>query len=487
MLNNLRSMLLNFGKYSTFFLLLIVSKSNLSFAQQNTPELGDPYSSVLSLQNEEIIGISSYQRLQRFNAIENNPLVSSYINYLGNLLSRNLLDNKRRYNFFVVDSSQINAFAIPGGFIGLNSGLILLTENEAQLASVVAHEISHIKLRHTAEMIANSRRNNIPIWIGIFAGIFSGSPQASIAALQTGFGISAQQNINLIRSNEVEADTLGFQILDNANFDATEMSKLFELMQSAKGDVQKNLAYLSTHPMFEERISNTENRLKNSKGQLLNSSDDYFYIKNILEVSQVIDINEAINQLDDKDPLSRHKLSLLYQKKSDFKKSIDVLGNKRNNITDNIYHAIAYIDGLLGLGKIEESIGIVNNLINLKPLNKILPLKLAEIYVDHKKGTLNIIENIKMHGDFFRLNPNYHRVMSKLYMDVNRKYESSIHLANYYVLMDNSRLAIDVLDNSSKSSQITSSDREKLLDKKIELICRHNRPLEPIFGEKTCN
>ena len=461
--------------------------SNSSFAEQNAPELGDPYSSILSLKNEELIGISSYQRLQRFNAIDNNPLVSSYINYLGNLLSRNLLDNKRRYNFFVVNSSQINAFAIPGGFIGLNSGLILLTENEAQLASVVAHEISHIRLRHTAEMIANSKRNSIPIWIGIFAGMFTGNPKASIAALQTGFGISAQKNVNLIRSNEVEADSLGFQILDDANFNAAEMSKLFQIMQSAKGDVQKNLAYLSTHPMFEERISNTKNRLKNSRGKLLNSTDDYFYIKNLLEVSQVIDINNAINQLDDEDPITRHKLSLLYQKKSDYKKSIDILGSDLSSVSDNIYLATVYIDGLLGLGKIEEAIGAVNNLIILMPLNKILPLKLAEIYVDHKKGTLKLIESVKIHGDFFKLNPNYHRVMSKLYMDTDNKYESSIHLAEYYVLMDNSRLAIDVLENSSKSRQITTSDSEKLINKKIEIICKHNRPLEPIFGEKTCN
>ena len=480
-------MLLNFRKYSTFFLFLIISQSNFLLAQPNAPELGDPYSSVLSIKNEEIIGISSYQRLQRLNAIENNPLVSSYINYLGNLLSRNLLDNKRRYNFFVVNSSQVNAFAIPGGFIGLNSGLILLTENEAQLASVVAHEISHIKLRHTAEMIANSRRNTIPVWIGIFAGMFSGNPQASIAAIQTGLGISAQQNINLIRSNEVEADTLGFQILDSANFDAAEMSNLFELMQSAKGDIQKNLAYLSTHPMFEERISNTKNRLKNSKGKLLNSTDDFFYVKNLLEVSQIIDINYEISQLDDKDLLSRHKLSLLYQKKSDFKKSIEVLNIDKKNISDNIYLAISYIDGLVGLGKIEEAISTINNLINLKPLNKILPLKLAEIYVDHRKGTLNIIESVKIHDEYFKLNPNYHRIMSKLYLDINKKYESSIHLAEYYVLLDNSRLALDVLENSSKSSQITTLESEKLLDKKIDILCKHNRPLEPIFGEKTCN
>ena len=77
--------------------------------------------------------------------------------------------------------------------------------------------------------------------------------------------------------------------------------------------------------------------------------------------------------------------------------------------------------------------------------------------------------------------------MSKLYLDINKKYESSIHLAEYYVLLDNSRLALDVLENSSKSSQITTLESEKLLDKKVEILCKHNRPLEPIFGEKTCN
>ena len=72
-------------------------------------------------------------------------------------------------------------------------------------------------------------------------------------------------------------------------------------------------------------------------------------------------------------------------------------------------------------------------------------------------------------------------------MDINKKYESSIHLAEYYVLMDNAKLAMDVLENSSKSSQITNSDSQKLITKKIEILCKHSRPLEPIFGEKTCN
>ena len=155
-------------------------------------------------------------------------------------------------------------------------------------------------------------------------GIFSGNPQASIAALQTGLGITMQKNINLIRSNEVEADTLGLKILENSNFDNTQMSKLFELMQSATGDVQKNLAYLSTHPMFEERIANTKNRSSSLSDTMTNSSMDYFFIKNILLANQEIDISGEIKSSSNSTLISRHKLALLYQKKSSFKKSQEI-------------------------------------------------------------------------------------------------------------------------------------------------------------------
>tara|TARA_B100001115_G_scaffold81622_1_gene60156 strand:- start:361 stop:1518 length:1158 start_codon:yes stop_codon:yes gene_type:complete len=385
-----------------------------------------------------------------------------------------------------VNSNQINAFAIPGGYIGLNAGLILLTENEAQLASVVAHEISHIKLRHTAEMIANSSRNSIPTWIGIFAGIFSGNPQASIAALQTGLGITMQKNINLIRSNEVEADTLGLKILENSNFDNTQMSKLFELMQSATGDVQKNLAYLSTHPMFEERIANTKNRSSSLSDTMTNSSMDYFFIKNILLANQEIDISGEIKSSSNSTLISRHKLALLYQKKSSFKKSLEILKNDVKN-KSNIYITIAYVDSLIGAGKIDDAIDLITNTMNLNPLNRILPIKLAEIYADYKNGSENAIGLMENNKKYYKHNPDFHRLLSKLYAQENNIYKSSVHLSDYYVLLNNTRLAIDVLENASKSDEITQNQRQRVLDKKQDILCTYRKPLEPIFGEKTCN
>ena len=480
-------MLFKFKKYSTFFLLLILLSTAEISAQERAPELGDPYSTVLSLKNEELIGLSSFRRLQKFNYIINDPLISSYINYLGNLLSRNLLDGDRRYTFFVVNSEQINAFAIPGGYIGLNAGLILLTENEAQLASVVAHEISHVKLRHTAEMMANSRRNSIPLWIGIFAGIFSGNPEASVAALQAGIGFSSQKNINLIRSNEVEADTLGLQILESSEFNTSEMAKLFELMQNAKGDVQKNLAYLSTHPMFEERISNSQNRSSASNNKMINSSQDFSYIKNIIEVSLTLDINQAIKNTKSSDILSRHKKALLYQKKSGFDKSLKILKKDLENEPTNLYIASAYIDGLLGVNKIDEAINELNYLKKLSPLNKIYPYKLASIYADYGKGSAVLAKSVENNKDFYNLNPDFHRMMSKIYLLENNKYQGSLYLSNYYVLIDNIKMSLDVLSDASKSSLVSKTEKKRLLNKRSEILCKYNRPLEPIFGEKTCN
>ena len=138
-------MLINMKKYSRIIFLsivLMVIPTIIIFSAE-TPELGDPFSQSMSLKTEEIVGLASYRRLQKNNYIYNNPLVSGYISYLGNKLSMSIMDDDRKYTYFVVRSEQVNAFAIPGGYIGLNAGLINLTSSEAQLAGVVAHEISH--------------------------------------------------------------------------------------------------------------------------------------------------------------------------------------------------------------------------------------------------------------------------------------------------------------------------------------------------------
>ena len=265
-------------------LVFVISISNESLGQEiATPELGDPYANVLSLDEEKVIGFSAYKAMQKYNLIVNDPLVASYIKYLGNLLTRPTLDERRDYTFFITKSSSVNAFALPGGYVGMNIGLVNLTRNESQLVGVMAHEIAHIKLRHSAEMLANSARTSLPAFIGLVIGIFSGNPQAAMAVMQSGLGITAQMNINLIRANEIEADEFGISLLKKSGFSVTEMANFFELMQSSTSTLDPQLAYFYTHPLYENRIARVRSKAVQNNDSVRNFTDDYYYIKNITE------------------------------------------------------------------------------------------------------------------------------------------------------------------------------------------------------------
>jgi predicted Zn-dependent protease len=483
-------MLVTIKKYSTSFLLsilLVFIDIPFAYSINQIPELGDPYSETLPLKQEDLIGIGTYRRLQKYGYINNDPLVISYINYLGNKLSRSTMDTKRKYQFFVVQSDQINAFAVPGGYIGLNTGLIVLSENEAQLAGVVSHEIAHIKLRHSAEMIANASMSNIPMWIGIIAGIFAGNPKASIAAMKAGIGLSVQMNIDLIRTNEIEADDYGVEIMHKANYDLSEMASFFDKMENSTGEISRNLEYLSTHPMYENRIAGIQNRSSAQNKPMKNSTDDYLYVKNILSVSIVGDINKNIKSIINKDKYSQHKLALLYYKRSDYKNAYDAILPTYKVNPNNLYISLVYANILIGQGEINKSLEVLNRLKNIYPLNNVVSLSIAEILIENNLNlnyAKRLLEPLERH---YSLNPNYLRLSSKLHTLQNNKFKAAISRSNYYQLLGDIGLALEVLSNSIRSNEMNIDQKKILEAKKLEIICSTPRPLEPLFGEKTCN
>ena len=481
-------MLIIMKKFSRLIypMIMVIVALSSPIESAETPELGDPYSQTLSLKTENIIGLSSYKRLQNYNQINNDPLVSSYISYLGNKLSRNIMDDNRKYTFFVVNSKQVNAFAIPGGFIGINSGLITLTENEAQLAGVVAHEISHVKLRHSAEMIANSNMNSIPMWVGIMAGIFAGSGEASMAAMRLGLGQSAQMNINLIRENEIEADDYGIEIMTRSNYDLNEMANLFKNMGKATGDIQRELSYLSTHPMYESRISHIQNKSKIQNKPIKNSTKDYYYVKAILEVESTSDINNSLKNIPSDNILNSYKRGLLYFKKSDYKNAEKEIIPIYKSNPNNLYISILYAQTLAEQNKLDEALVVLNTIKNIYPHNSIISLAIAEILIENNFN-LDYAEKLMIkHKKNYMLNPNFLRLASKLYTLQNNLYKSSIFLSDYYVLLNDIELAIEVLNNSIRSVKINNTQKKLLSSKKERIICENPRRLQPLYGEKDC-
>ena len=228
------------------------------------PDIGDPTGVIMTAQQETELGEAFYRNLHAQMHIDADPEIKNYIQSLGDKLAANSDNPQQRFTFFVVDENVINAFAGPGGFIGVNSGLILLTEQESELASVIAHEISHVTQRHLFQTFQAATRMAIPNAIAMLGAALIGAKaggSGAMAAMMAAQGMSAQYQINFTRDNEVEADRVGMQILSKSEFDPRSMPEFFERMQQSTRFAGNRIPeFLLTHPVTTARISDTRDR-----------------------------------------------------------------------------------------------------------------------------------------------------------------------------------------------------------------------------------
>ena len=470
------------------FIFLIITIFFLSVAESNqentSPLLGDSLNKTITLTDEERIGGNIYKNLQKSNYIINDILVSDYISYLGNKLSRNI-SKDRNYVFFVTKSESVNAFAVPGGYIGLNAGLITLTENEAQLAGVVAHELAHVVLRHSAEMMANSNVNSIPMWIGIFAGMLAGQTEASIASIKSGIGLSVQKNINLIRENEIEADAFAARLILKSDFDLGEMANFFRLMQGDSNNQSNINEYFMTHPLYSNRISNIKNQGKYQVDPIVNSTEDYLYIKNILKISNT-SANQTIN-INTDDSVQNHQLALMEYSKGNLSSARDILEKSYSKEKFNIYIASLMSDILWTMGEKKEAKNILDSILEVYPNNNAITFQLLKYNI---KDSLKLVQSMKKLNEILennKNNPVAYKLLAEGYEKIQEKYNSRLALINFYNIKGNVPMAFRVIDDGLTSNELNEVQKKNLKSIRTAILCEGNPPLEPIFGDKTCD
>jgi predicted Zn-dependent protease len=198
-------------------------------------------------------------------------------------------DSGYDFFFFGVRDPSLNAFALPGGFIGAHSGLVLSAQSESELASVLAHEIGHVSQRHIARMIGNQRKDALLPMAGLLIAALAArsSPDLAGAAMMGGAGIAAQRQLSFSRDAEREADRLGLQILRGAGFELNGMVNFFGRLQNASRNRTDNLpSYLRTHPMTGERMADIEARIRTLSYKQHVDSLDFLLIRSRLRVLQ---------------------------------------------------------------------------------------------------------------------------------------------------------------------------------------------------------
>lgn len=256
---------------------------------EDLPDIGSPAQTMLTLEDEYQIGRMIVRGLRDQDQILEDPEVTEYIRSLGLRLSSEAHDGAQRFNFFMVRDNSINAFALPGGFIGVNSGLLLKTKEESELAGVLAHEIAHVTQRHIARSIAAQSRSSLvstaAMLAAILVGAAAGGGDAAMAGVAAAQSLAIQQQISFTRSNETEADRVGLGLLARSGFDPNGMPAFFETMSRLAGGSEINIPeMLRTHPVSSNRIAETRERAAQLDVESLPPSASYALTRERLRV-----------------------------------------------------------------------------------------------------------------------------------------------------------------------------------------------------------
>ena len=234
-------------------------------ATLNLPDMGSGANALITRADEFQIGRMIVHSLRQENQILEDPEATEYLQNLGSRIGAEAQEGNQTFNFFIVRDRSINAFAVPGGFIGANVGLILMTSNESELAGVLAHEIGHVVQRHIARAVQAQSRNSLPMMAAllgaILVGVVSGNPDAAMGGIALAQGTAMQQQINFTRMEESEADRVGIGFLSAAEFDPSGMANFFGSMGRAEGVSLNELPdLLKSHPVTALRIAEARSR-----------------------------------------------------------------------------------------------------------------------------------------------------------------------------------------------------------------------------------
>ena len=450
------------------------------------PEMGDSSEQVLSPALEKSLGRAFLQNLRRSGSLIEDPEIETYIEALGQRVLSSFDTAGRDFKFLVVRSSAINAFAAPGGIVGINSGLIQLTESESELAAVLAHEIAHVTQRHIARAYEAASRMSLPVAAAMMAAVIlgGGNSQISEAAITTAVAGSRQMQINFTRSNEREADSIGMQYLAGAGFDPHSMPSFFEKLQKSVANYGGEVMdFLSTHPVNTARIADSRNRAIEHQYQPSESAIDYYLIKSRLLVLASNDLSATVNRLQiqienqrySNAQASRYALALAQTKNGASKAAQKLLQELLKKDSEQPAYLLAIADLAMRDGDTKAAVSYLDSGLALYPGH--LALELA--YAD---ALLRLDQPAKARLKLLTLNRKYPentdviQELSRATTLAGFSSEGRYYLARYYLMTGNAAAAREQVQLALKDKSTSAYQRERLKDLDAQLTAATKKP-----------
>lgn len=466
-------------------------------AEPELPELGDESAAVLSPQQERMLGEDFMRRARLGLDIGDDPEINEYLQALGRRLTAHSDRPPQEFRFFIVNDPNINAFAVPGGFIGVNTGLILAAHNEAELAAVLAHETAHITQRHIPRMIAEANRTTLPAMAAMLAAIVlaGASGQAGGAAIALTSASLIQKELNFSRAFEQEADRLGMGILTRAGYDARAMPAFFERLLDWSKLYESNLPeFLRTHPITTRRISESRDHAEQFTKRPALDNTQFFHAQAKLRVQSKASPAEAVREF--KATLAngnyRHAdaeryglaLALLANQEWDAaRKEIHGLVQRRADFSP---YRIAQAEIELAAGRSAEALALYAAALKKAPGDRALERRYAAALL--KTGQPDAARELLVRAVRNQpTDPGLYKLLATAAGESGHKLEAHRSLAEHYYLSGNPKAAIDQLQIAARyagdSFYAHSSLEARIKEIKDEVVLYTGKDIERNYSK----
>ncbi|WKA63602.1 M48 family metallopeptidase [Pectobacterium aroidearum] len=371
---------------------------NLPPAQADTqdrlPDIGTTAGGTLSINQELAMGDFYVRQLRAGAPLINDPLLSNYINQLGNRLVKQADSVRTPFHFYLIRNDDINAFAFFGGNVVLHSALFRYADSESELASVLAHEISHVTQRHLARSMESQQRSAPLTWVGALGSILlaMANPQLGMAALSGTLAGAQQGMITFTQANEQEADRIGIQVLQRAGFDPQAMPNFLQKLADQSRYASRPPEMLLTHPLPESRLSDARNRANQMRSTPVQSSQDFLFAKirtfgmygsperplsnDLLEQWEKGNVREQL--------AAKYGRAIQFYQAKKYDEARNVLQPLLSNAPENPWFLDMMTDIDLGQNRAAQAISRLQNAPGAQA-NPVLQLNLANAYVEGKQ------------------------------------------------------------------------------------------------------
>ena len=374
-----------------FSLPIIASSQSVNSDKNKLPEIGVVASDTITIDKEVLVGNAIMRQLRGQAPIIHDPVLNEYIQDLGNKLVVQADNAKFPFTFFTLNNSTINAFAFFGGHVGIHSGLITQADSESELASVFAHEVAHVTQRHLARA-SQAQKRSAPLQIASLIGgilLAMADPEAGIAAISAGNAGAAQSRINYTRNMEQEADNIGIAMLARAGFDPQGAPTFFGKLAVQNRGSSKELEFLRTHPVPENRISETRARAATYGSRSVPPSLQFQLAKARViaryEGNPQRNISYFAYQLQNQQYVIKeaalYGLALSYFEAEQYASAYQILSELLASQPENLFYLDAMTDVYIQRNTPKLAIELLKPLWRFKPQNKVLALNLANAMI----------------------------------------------------------------------------------------------------------